>query len=93
MQERVVITGMGAVSPLGLSSEESWQNAINGISGVGPITLFDPSDFLVNLKRNGIDFFLQGLMMLHQVFRGKRLVGKAHIHDARGMALCSSEIH
>ena len=47
MQERIVITGMGAVSPLGLSSEESWQNAINGISGVGPITLFDPSDFLV----------------------------------------------
>src|SRR5919109_4216903 len=41
--EPVVITGMGTVNPLGLSVEESWKNAINGVSGVGPITLFDPS--------------------------------------------------
>ncbi|HEX6035412.1 MAG TPA: beta-ketoacyl-ACP synthase II [Anaerolineales bacterium] len=41
--ERVVITGMGTVNPLGLTVEESWKNAIKGISGVGPITLFDPS--------------------------------------------------
>ena len=41
--ERVVITGMGTVNPLGLTVEESWKNAINGVSGVGPITLFDPS--------------------------------------------------
>jgi 3-oxoacyl-[acyl-carrier-protein] synthase II len=41
--ERVVITGMGTVNPLGLTVEESWKNAVNGVSGVGPITLFDPS--------------------------------------------------
>lgn len=41
--EKVVITGMGTVNPLGLTVEESWKNAVNGISGVGPITLFDPS--------------------------------------------------
>jgi beta-ketoacyl-acyl-carrier-protein synthase II len=41
--ERVVITGMGTVNPLGLTVEESWRNVINGVSGVGPITLFDPS--------------------------------------------------
>jgi len=41
--ERVVITGMGTVNPLGLTVEESWKNVIEGISGVGPITLFDPS--------------------------------------------------
>ncbi len=39
--ERVVITGMGTVNPLGLTVEESWRNAIEGVSGVGPITLFD----------------------------------------------------
>jgi beta-ketoacyl-acyl-carrier-protein synthase II len=49
MNERIVITGMGAISPLGLSVKESWQNAINGVSGVGPITLFNPSDFLVQI--------------------------------------------
>jgi len=41
--ERVVITGMGTVNPLGLTVEESWKNAVNGVSGTGPITLFDPS--------------------------------------------------
>ena len=46
--ERVVITGMGTVNPLGVTVEESWQNAINGISGVAPITLFDPSPLNVH---------------------------------------------
>ncbi len=47
--ERVVITGMGTVNPLGLTVEESWKNVINGVSGVGPITLFDPSALNVHI--------------------------------------------
>ncbi|HEX5809425.1 MAG TPA: beta-ketoacyl-ACP synthase II [Anaerolineales bacterium] len=46
--ERVVITGMGTVNPLGLTVDETWENAINGVSGVGPITLFDPSNLNVH---------------------------------------------
>ena len=46
--DRVVITGMGTVNPLGLTVEESWQNAINGVSGVGPITLFDSAPLNVH---------------------------------------------
>ena len=49
MEERVVVTGLGAVSPLGLSVEETWQKAVAGISGVGPITLFDASAFQVRI--------------------------------------------
>ncbi|HLA87683.1 MAG TPA: beta-ketoacyl-ACP synthase II [Anaerolineales bacterium] len=41
MQDRIVITGMGTVNPLGLSVDETWHNLIAGVSGVGPITLFD----------------------------------------------------
>ena len=41
MQERIVITGMGTVNPLGLNVKESWENVIGGRSGVGPITIFD----------------------------------------------------
>lgn len=41
MQERIVITGMGTVNPLGLNVDETWRNAVAGISGVAPITLFD----------------------------------------------------
>ena len=47
--ERVVITGMGTVNPLGLTVEESWKNAINGVSGVAPITLFDSSPLNVHI--------------------------------------------
>lgn len=41
MQERIVITGMGTVNPLGLNVQETWENVIAGKSGVGPITVFD----------------------------------------------------
>ncbi|MDX6485534.1 MAG: 3-oxoacyl-[acyl-carrier-protein] synthase, partial [Gaiellaceae bacterium] len=44
-RRRVVVTGMGAVTPLGNNAEESWRNLIAGASGAGPITLFDPADF------------------------------------------------
>jgi 3-oxoacyl-[acyl-carrier-protein] synthase II len=49
MQERVVITGMGTVNPLGLNVSESWKNVTNGVSGVGPITLFDDSGLQVHI--------------------------------------------
>ncbi len=42
---RVVVTGMGALSPLGNSVEELWSGLVTGRSGIGPITLFDPSEF------------------------------------------------
>lgn len=45
MGRRVVVTGMGAVSPLGLSVPELWQGIVEARSGVGPITLFDASGF------------------------------------------------
>lgn len=46
---RVVVTGMGTVSPLGNSVDETWGNAVEGVSGVGPITLFDFEDLLVQI--------------------------------------------
>jgi 3-oxoacyl-[acyl-carrier-protein] synthase II len=49
MQERIVITGMGTVNPLGLSVKESWENVIAGRSGVAPITLFDSSPLQVHI--------------------------------------------
>jgi len=44
-QRRVVVTGMGMVSPLGNDLETSWDAIVNGRSGLGPITLFDASAF------------------------------------------------
>jgi 3-oxoacyl-[acyl-carrier-protein] synthase II len=45
LRRRVVVTGMGMVSPLGISVEKSWQALIQGKSGVGRITKFDPTGF------------------------------------------------
>src|ERR1041385_379239 len=42
---RVVITGMGAITPLGNSVKEFWENIVAGKSGAGPITKFDASKF------------------------------------------------
>ena len=44
-KRRVVITGMGIISPVGNSVSESWNNIIKGNSGVSPITKFDTTDF------------------------------------------------
>lgn len=41
---RIVVTGMGAITPLGLTVEETWDNLLQGKSGVRPITEFDASD-------------------------------------------------
>ena len=43
--KRVVVTGLGAVTPVGNTPEEMWQNLVNGVSGAAPITLFDTSLF------------------------------------------------
>jgi 3-oxoacyl-[acyl-carrier-protein] synthase II len=45
MKRRVVVTGLGAITPLGNSAQESWDSAIAGKSGVGPITKFDSTSF------------------------------------------------
>ena len=44
-RRRAVVTGMGAVTPLGLTAQEFWDNLVSGKSGVGPMTLCDPTDF------------------------------------------------
>jgi 3-oxoacyl-[acyl-carrier-protein] synthase II len=43
--KRVVVTGLGALTPVGNTVAETWENLVNGVSGAGPITHFDVSNF------------------------------------------------
>ena len=55
-RERVVITGMGAITPLGLNVKETWQGMVEGRSGVEHITLFDASRFPTTFAGEVKDF-------------------------------------
>lgn len=54
--KRVVVTGLGAITPLGSSVTETWKNIINGVSGAKPITHFDPSQFKTQFACEVKDF-------------------------------------
>ena len=56
MPNRVVVTGFGAVTPLGLNVEDTWRNLIAGVSGVDYISLFDTTDFKVKIGAEVRDF-------------------------------------
>ena len=49
MAQRVVVTGMGLIAPNGNSVETSWQNILNGVSGIAPIASFDASGFAARI--------------------------------------------
>lgn len=55
-KRRVVITGLGAMSPIGKTIDEIWENVKNGVSGIGPITRFDTSDFHTKIAGEVKDF-------------------------------------
>jgi 3-oxoacyl-[acyl-carrier-protein] synthase II len=55
-QRRVVITGIGAVTPLGNDAETTWQRLLAGESGAGPITQFDSADYYVQFACEVKDF-------------------------------------
>jgi beta-ketoacyl-acyl-carrier-protein synthase II len=72
MQDRIVITGMGTVNPLGLSVEESWKNLIAGKSGVGKITLFDSTPLQVHIAAEVHGFVAENFMDAKEARRRDR---------------------
>ena len=55
-RKRVVVTGLGCISPLGHTVKSTWEAILAGVSGVGPITHFDASDFLTRFAAEVKDF-------------------------------------
>ena len=56
MKKRVVITGMGAITPVGNSVTEFWDSIRVGRVGIGPITKFDTSEYKVKIAAEVKDF-------------------------------------
>lgn len=53
---RVVVTGVGVISPLGVGVEKTWRGVVEGVSGIRRITRFDPTDFPVQIAGEVPDF-------------------------------------
>lgn len=56
MSRRVVVTGLGAITPIGNSVEEFWEGLCEGRTGIGPITYFDTAEYKVKLAAELKDF-------------------------------------
>ena len=62
MQRRVVITGIGLISPLGLDTPTTWKALVEGRSGIGPITKFDASGFATRFAGEVRDFEVESFL-------------------------------
>lgn len=71
---RVVITGLGAITPLGLTVEDHWQGLINGRNGVGPITSFDASSYPVKVAAEVKGFEPTDYMHIKRADRTSRCI-------------------
>jgi len=70
--QRIVVTGLGAITPIGLTVEEFWRNLTNGVSGVGLVTLFDASDLPTRIDAEVKDFDPRNYMDVKEARRSHR---------------------
>ena len=84
-QPRVVVTGMGAVTPLGLDVASTWQAMIAGRSGVGPITQFDPSRLTTRIAAEVKNFDPSAVLDRKEQRRNDRYVQLALVAARQAM--------
>jgi 3-oxoacyl-[acyl-carrier-protein] synthase II len=89
-EKRVVVTGMGAITPVGLDVPTLWENLVAGRSGIGPITLFDASEFGVRIAGEAHGFDPTDYMSAKDARRADRFTQFAIA--ALGQALDQSDL-
>lgn len=89
-RSRVVITGVGIVSPIGNTADENWTSLMNGRSGIGPITQFDSSHLPVHIAGEVKDFDPADYMNFKEARRMSR--GSQLIIAATKMALADADL-
>ena len=83
---RVVVTGMGIVSPVGSNMETAWNHLISGYNGIGPITYFDTTNYKAKLGAQVQDFDPMQYMDRSETLRSDRFAQYACVlmRDAMG---------
>ena len=71
---RVVVTGLGVISPLGSSTAAAWENLIAGYNGIGPITYFDTTNYKAKLGAQVKDFDPMNYMDRSEMLRSDKFV-------------------
>ena len=69
---RVVVTGIGAVTPLGNNAADTWESMKNGKNGIGPITLFDTENFKAKLAAEVREFDPREYLEVKEILRTDR---------------------
>ena len=85
-RRRVVITGLGAVTPVGLTAAESWQAVRSGVCGIGPITQFDASSQKVSLAAEVKGFDADALLGKQEAKRMGRFTQFAMVSAREALA-------
>ena len=83
---RVVVTGLGVVSPVGSDMETAWNNLISGYNGIGPITYFDPTNYKAKLAAQ-----VQGFDPLNYMEKSETLRSDKFAQYAMGAAVQAVE--
>ncbi|MCY8202250.1 beta-ketoacyl-ACP synthase II [Bacillus sp. N12A5] len=90
-KKRVVVTGLGALSPLGNDVDTSWNNAINGVSGIGPITRVDAEEYPAKVAAELKDFNVEDYMDKKEARKMDRFTQYAVV--AAKMAVEDADLH
>jgi 3-oxoacyl-[acyl-carrier-protein] synthase II len=91
MNRRVVVTGTGLLSPVGLDVESTWSALVDGVSGAAPITQFDASEYPVRFACEVKDFEPTEYMDRKEVRRTDRFLQFALATAAQAMAQADVE--
>ncbi|HEY6486922.1 MAG TPA: beta-ketoacyl-ACP synthase II, partial [Candidatus Cybelea sp.] len=85
-RRRVVVTGLGAVTPVGNTREDFWRRLISGESGIAPITAFDASDFITRFAGEVKDWYPEQLIGRKEARRMDRFTQFAFVAAREAIA-------
>src|ERR687887_2386820 len=89
---RVVVTGIGLITPLGSTVEKTWEGILAGRSGIGPITRFDPTSLETTIAGEVRDFDPQEYMDRKEIRRSDRFVHFAVASAGQALRAAGLEI-